>query len=200
MSKNSSKAERKAMVREWKKGEVRRSFFDGGKETAGRWIASRLCLLAGILLLAYAGTVHGLNAWARSWPTTEGVILDSGVRAEEAWFQGKHRYSGPRMVYLPWVHYEYSWKGKILQGRRQWVSDLFLGQNLPETARGEISSYPKGEAVTLRVCPRWPSYAVLKTHGYDGILVPLIAGIMALLLAAVIHFTVDRGPPKGSKN
>lgn len=169
-----------------------RSFFDLGEETAGKWIAKRITALVGTALVAYALAVWGLDVWARTWPTTPGIVLESGVRTEEAWFQGKHRVGSPRMVHVPWMRYRYEWKGDVREGRRQYVSDLFISQNLLESARAEVNGFPRDREIAVRVCPLFDAWTVVKTRGVDGVLVPLVAGTMLLLIAGTIHFCVSR--------
>ena len=155
----------------------------------GNWLAKRLLAVVGVLFLAYTALVWGLDLWAQGWPTTRGVVLDSGIRTEEAWFQGRHRTS-PRMVHVPWIRYQYEWKGKILESERQYVSDLFLSRDFLHDAKSEVNRFPKGKEITVRVCPLRSSTTVIKRYAVTGLLFPLVSGIMALVLAVVIHVSV----------
>lgn len=91
---------------------------------------------------------------AKSWPTADGIVLESQVKQEI-----RHTSQGDRFYYEPHVLYEYEVQGKRIQGKR---IHLNYAQGVSEkAAKKMVAQYPVGSRVPIYYNPSHPEEAVL---------------------------------------
>ena len=102
-------------------------------------------LVIGVAISILATWVDHAARRAESWPVTEGMILNSGVKAE----RGKHRRYAPKII----VSYEV--QGVPYRGNRIGVALLKRFGNRSQAER-YAAKYPEGKRVTVHYNPQKP--------------------------------------------
>jgi len=146
------------------------------------------------LLFLVVGIGVGIFGWLQlgkaraslSWPTADGVIMQSDVRRERRWVKtGKHRRE--KITYKADVDYIYTVNGQEYSADRISYGGTHSSSSRV-TADQITSQYPRGKKVTVSYDPQDPGEAVLEPGVSIGVYGTLAAGVLIALVgvAAVI--------------
>jgi hypothetical protein len=92
---------------------------------------------------------------ARTWPSTEGRIVDSRVEAKT--LPGDR----PNTRFAPRITYEYVVNGRVYQSQRIAFRETFWSL-APQSAQASAARYPAGAHVTVYYDPEHPEETVLE--------------------------------------
>ena len=116
-------------------------------------------ILFGLLLGAVAGWIvfrsQRKARAARTWPSTDGRIVES--RVEEKTLPGDR----PNTRFAPRIVYEYSVDGRAYRSAHVSFGATFWSL-APQSARASLARYPTGARVTVYYDPARPEEAVLE--------------------------------------
>jgi len=140
-----------------------------------------LGLVAGLAFAGYGAVTLRAARASLGWPTTEGVVVESGTRRP----QGNSR---PAQGSVASIRYRYSVDGVSYEGSLVTIAaegDLFAGR------RGTLQArYPHGSRVTVHHDPADPAFAVLEPGGGVFAAACLTVGTV---LAALTGWKLSRG-------
>ena len=132
-------------------------------------------LIIGLVLLV-VGISQGKKAKdAEAWPTTQGVMLSSGLKENRHYDSETHRTS---VTYEPQVQYQYSIMGQTYQGDHLAFGKASYNYN---TAAKKIAPYAQGANVVVHYDPADPSKAVLETKAAGGVLLIVMGAVFSVL-------------------
>jgi hypothetical protein len=122
---------------------------------------------------------------AKTWPTTPGVILSSGLNEQSNYDSEDHT---SHTTYEPYVLYRFTLMGQEYQGNHLAIGNASYDYR---TASKKIAPYPQGTNVTVHYNPEDPSEAVLEPKSAGALLLFLIGILFAVigLVVAVVSFT-----------
>lgn len=120
-------------------------------------------LAIGVGLIALATWLRTKSTQSRSWPTVEGVIVDS--RVDDASLE----------TMKPILRYEYVVGGRTFVGFRVSYSGYGVSRSAMEAL---LAPYALGRSVRVHYDPRNPAHAVLDVRGSSDWLYWFIAGLM----------------------
>lgn len=139
------------------------------------WWIGVLIALCGAVLVMYQSHHLQEHERVKSWPTVEGLVVDSKVAGE--------------LSYHPEVRYEYEVDGRTYDGTSTLLVPGFGGKRRrDEVALKEIANYWPGRTVTVHYNPADPSVSLLLTRlkwsvygqlGFGGTL--FVLGFLVLL-------------------
>ena len=148
------------------------------------------CFLAILLFIALMAAMAALDGWNRyksgktsqNWPSTEGVVLTSGVKTD----LGKSDDVEPK--YEAAVTYRYAVDGYEYTGEK--VS--FAGQTFLKKGKADslVTRYNKGKRVKVYYDPKTPHVSVLEPGTASG---PPFISIILVLIVLFFLFKVFRG-------
>ena len=121
-------------------------------------------LLFGIIFAGWAAWVGISGFETEKWPTTEGVILRSGIA------------SSGRPGWRPEIYYEYQVNGKTFKSERVAFAVSYGFSRAVQT----VDSYPVGRRVTVYYKPNNPSSAALEPGIPPIAYIMLSAGLLCL--------------------
>ena len=131
-----------------------------------------------VFLAAAAGAV-GIARFSRDWPTVQGRIVRSEIRANRA----ANGLPGFRAL----IRYAYVVDDEEYEGRE--VSGGEFPYRSARSANGRVAAYPVGELVSVRYSPNDPEIAVLKTGmSVDVLYLPVMAGLLLLVALAILSW------------
>ena len=128
-----------------------------------------------IFWAAFSAMIRGIQS--RTWPSTTGTVVTSGVRANYVSDSGANTSGSTN--YQPDVKYTYEVDGKQQQSN-QISFVVFAGSK--EHAETTAAKYPVGKQVTVYHHPKLHYLAVLDRGHY------VTAAILALITGAVFYF------------
>lgn len=128
-------------------------------------------LTVGLGLIALAVWMFTKSQQCKSWPSIQGVILESRIDADSL------------ETMQPVLRYEYVVTGRKFVGHRV----AFSGYGVSRTAmEALLAPYKVGQTVRVHYDPRNPARAVLDTRAPSDWLYWLIAGLMFCVLHAFL--------------
>jgi hypothetical protein len=140
------------------------------------------CVFVGCLVAVYGVYLLKRLADSKSWPKTNGVILESTVQSEWVGAGG----GGRIFVVCPKVTYEYEVDGgKYTSSQLALIERDSANENL---ARGKAGKYSPGQQVEVFYNPRKPGFAVLAVGDPTGGKLPygmIIFGIGLTITGAI---------------
>jgi hypothetical protein len=117
-----------------------------------------ICFVVGICILVLGIVIRNKIKDSKSWPKTNGVIIESTIQSE--WVRSG---SGRIYVVCPKVIYEYQVDGKnYTSSQLALIEHNSADENL---ARGKAEKYSPRQYVEVYYNPRKPSFAVLEMGG-----------------------------------
>jgi hypothetical protein len=134
---------------------------------------------AGVVILVF-GIIQVRKAQtAKTWPTTPGVILSSGLNEHTEYDSEDHM---SHSTYEPYVLYHYTIMGQQYEGNHIAIGNASYDYR---TASRKISLYPQGTNVTVHYNPDNLSEAVLEPKSAGAVILFLI-GILFTVIGVVV--------------
>jgi hypothetical protein len=127
----------------------------------------------GVIALGVTFLIVRTSEAARNWPRVRGRIVASGIRSRSS--------RQLRVVYYPWVRYDYTVEGRAFSAAVLKVGIEVGGSR--RYAEKIVSRYPVGAIVDVSYDPKSPGNAALEHGSGLAWILPLIAGA-ALAIAA----------------
>jgi len=146
--------------------------------------------LASVVSAGFAVYTYLRGERAKSWPTSQGKVIRSGVRQQTSTdSDGRNSVS-----YFPDVEYSYSVNGAP-QSSERIVVGATTSQS-QESAAAVAARYPLHEKVTVYYDPNDPSYGVLQAGAPSMTLLAFGAGaVFSASIAGYVYFNLLRPAP-----
>jgi hypothetical protein len=157
-----------------------------------------------IVVVVFAPIVIGIVIWAislqmkisasRRWSSTPGRIITSELATRStATSRGSYR------AYYPKVVYEYQVGGQTFQGNRIMFGQ-FPAHSSPELAQRKLAQYPLHSTGMVFYNPSNPSEAVLEQSAMTLNTLWLVAGLIFILVVAVLGLALLLGTLLPNRN
>lgn len=120
------------------------------KKTSPSQIYLLFTIVGALVFFSGVGGLFRSNA-SKSWPTTQGTVVSSGVRVPK---------SSSKSLYTPVVRYEYHVDGHKHTSARVSFGDASTSHS--SDAQKVVARYPAGSSITVHYSPKDPASSVLE--------------------------------------
>lgn len=117
-------------------------------------------VLAGLALFARGWQLYKKSLNRNNWPSTNGEVLSSGIRASQ---------SGGS--YFPEIRYRYNVNSVEYESKVVRLSESVLTGSSKRLAENRVNKYPQGQVVTVYYDPEDPDISALETEmSFSGLI------------------------------